>query len=120
MRFVESDRFGLSDWQRNGLSLQLIESRFISEQDVEQAVIWVDFDQIDPQLDDACHIAGRDSAVKERWLKDVTKCASPEWLIYAVARDYSSKTRHECSRNWMDQEINRRVRITLKSVASSH
>lgn len=120
MRFVESDPFGLSEWQRNGLSLQLIESRFMSEHDLEQAVIWVNFDQVDPQLNDACHIAGRDSAVKEQWLKDVTKCASPEWLIHTVARDYSSKTRNEYSRNWMDQDINRRVRITLKSVASSN
>lgn len=116
MRFIQHDKYQLREWQSHGFSLQLAESKFLSEFEIEQAVIWVDFDQID--LNDACHLCDRDSNVQLQWLGDVIQNVPPHQLIQSLLQEYGTGARLAESGKWMHEEINRRVRLTLKSGAS--
>ena len=115
MRFIQCDKYQLREWQSHGFSLQLAESKFLSEFEIEQAVIWVDFDQIN--LDDACHLCDRNFNVQLQWLGDVIQNVPPRQLIQSLLQEYGTGARLAESGKWMHEEINRRVRITLKSGA---
>lgn len=115
MRFVHYDQYQLNAWQRNGFPLPLAKTKFLSHLEVEQAVIWVDFDQID--FADACHLCDRNSIEKMQRLEDVIRNAPPHQQIQSLLQEYGAKARLAESGNWMHEEINRRARLTLKSSA---
>ena len=116
MRFVEDDKYELRTWQRHNFSLHLAESKFGSDFKIEQAVLCLDFDQLN--LDDGCHLCDRNSDVQLQWLGDVIQKVPPQQLIQALAKEYGTGPRLARSREWMHEEINQRVRLTLKCGAS--
>lgn len=115
MRFIDRNEFDRRAWQRHGFSLQLAEPNIFSGLEVERAIIWLDFNQID--LDEGCHICDRKSNVQLQWLGGVIQNVPPYQLIQSLLQEYGTQARLAESGKWMHEEINRRVKLILKSGA---
>lgn len=116
MRFIHYDQYQLGAWRDAGFSLHLAETRLHFEIGLEQAAVWVDFNQID--LDDICEVCDRNVGVQMHWLKDANQNVPSSQMIQSLLEEYGTGARLAESGSWMDEEINRRVRLTLKSGAS--